>query len=233
MRAVFLGVIDLRSVAVKCRKPFVVAAPAPMLKRNPTLSKNARNLYMTMWTLADGKTGELRINGRWLQSVVIDRAAEMCRDIRMKCMRELIALGLVSFDRERVERFVKGRKRVVLGRTRYCVHRRAQIQHYQQNVTPNRELDGSEKPNDFGGPVPKIIKTPNVLLKSISSTVEEIDSQILSVTPIEALPSAFGFRVSAVGHVMSHPIDRSSQDVPGKPGKSQFKSKTGIPRVLT
>jgi len=141
-----------------------------MLKRNMQLSKNARHLYMTMRALANGRTGELKLNGRWLPAVAIDSDAEMCRDVRMSAMRELITFGFVTTDRERIERFIGGRKRVVLGRTRYRVHRQPM------------------------SPCSKISKKPNVLLKSISSTVEEIDSQDLSNPPCLPAPSAVGFR---------------------------------------
>jgi hypothetical protein len=136
------------------RKLFIVDAPAPMLRRSTEFSKNARILYMTMRAMADGRTGQLRIGTRWLLATAIDSAAEMCRDNRMCAMRELIALGLVTAERERVSRIIKGRERVVLGRTKYTVHK------------------------------------PNTLLRSISSTVEEIDSQDVPKAP--AVPSDCG-----------------------------------------
>ena len=43
------------------RKAFIVDAPATMLKRNSSISRNARILYNAMRALADGKTGELKI----------------------------------------------------------------------------------------------------------------------------------------------------------------------------
>jgi hypothetical protein len=138
------------------RKPFVVSAPATMLKRHAILSRNARFLYTTLLGLADGQTGELKISGRWLKATAFDRAAEMCRDVRMRCMKELIAFGFVTFRRERVKRFIKGRQRVVLGAYQYTVH-----------------------------------KNPCVLLKSISSTVEEIDSQVFPNPPVRAGGSLF------------------------------------------
>jgi hypothetical protein len=113
-------------------------------------------LYGAMRALADGRTGEVRIGKRWLRGESIDAAAEMCRDIRMRCMRELEAAGLVSFERERVLRVVRGRRREVLGRTRYTVHRL---------------------------PIGVVRAPAPVLLQSISSTVEEIDSQGLPKAP--------------------------------------------------
>jgi hypothetical protein len=146
------------------RKPFVVDAPAPMLKKHAQLTKHARTLYMTLRALADGVTGELRINGRWLKATVFDRAAEMCRDIRMRSMRELIALGLVTLERRRVWRVLGGRMRSVLGEARYTVHREPVPKNHQK-ANKSSKVD---------------------LLKSIPSTVEEIDSQYLSNPPLGA-----------------------------------------------
>ena len=57
----------------------------------------------------------------------------------------------MTMHRERVERVIKGRRRTVLGRVLYVIHKR-----------------------------------PPILLQSISSTVEEIDSQYLSNPPLAA-----------------------------------------------
>jgi hypothetical protein len=148
------------SVAAGTRKvsaPFVVDLSALLLKRNIGLSKVARVLYSTMRSLADGKTGALKIKDRWLKARAIDAAAEMCRCVRLPAMRELVALGLVTMERERIERVIAGRKRVVLGVCHYFVHRQA--------VAPANR------------------KTKPFFLKSISSTVEEIDRQDLSQHP--------------------------------------------------
>jgi hypothetical protein len=145
------------------RRDFVVDLPAKMLRRNQHLSKNARRLYGAMRALADGRTGELRIGDRWLHAEAIDAAAEMCRDIRMRCMRELVAAGLVSFERERVHRKVRGRFREVLGRSRYVVHR-SPMELSREGFVP---VQGKAR----------------VLLQSISSNVEEIGSQVFSETP--------------------------------------------------
>lgn len=143
--------------ASSSRALFIVDAPATMLKRNAELSRNARILYITMRALADGKTGHLKIEGRWLRASVFDRAAEMCRCVRLRAMRELVAYGLVSVERERVERYLGGRRRVVLGPCRYTVHRQAVA--------------------------PETGKKPEILQESIPSTVEEIDSHYLSTPP--------------------------------------------------
>jgi hypothetical protein len=94
--------------------------------------------------------------------------------------RELAALGLVTVERERVERVIKGRKRVVWGAVHYFVHR--------QPVTP------------------KNAKNRPILLKSFSSTVEQIDSQSLSNPPV----SDVSLNTSAHEHNQSHQSDRDS-----------------------
>lgn len=145
-----------------------------MLKRNPRLSRNARNLYMTMRSIADGKTGELRIPGRrwgqaedrWLKAAAIESAAEMCRNVRLRSMHELIALGFVSMRRERVERIIDGRRRVVLGVCHYIVHKHPVV--------------------------PKNVEKPPNLLKSLSCTEQKKDSQYLSKTPCGASGSPSG-----------------------------------------
>lgn len=152
------------------RCEFIVDAPAKMLRRNAHLSKNARRLYLGMRALADGKTGELRNGDHWYDAKEIDYAAEMCRDIRMPCMRELVAAGLASFERERIVRKVRGRRREILGRTRYTVHR-PPTELSRESFAPTRAK-------------------PRVLLQSISSTVEEIDSQVFPEAPI---PVGSGF----------------------------------------
>jgi hypothetical protein len=167
------------------KKPFIVDAPASMLKRNEQLSKGARHLYMTMRALADGKTGELKINGRWLRATAIESAAEIGRDARLRYMRELVAMGFVTRDFERVLRFIGGRRRMVRGRTQYKVHREASIS--------NADDSTSQKPNVLGEAARKIVKNPNILLKSISSTVEEIDSQEVSNPPTVPVADKIGY----------------------------------------
>ena len=83
----------------KQRKPFIVDAPAPMLRRSNELklSKHARHLYMTMRALANGKTGELRIRDRWLRAEYIGREADMCRNVRLQAMRDLVARASSAF----------------------------------------------------------------------------------------------------------------------------------------
>jgi hypothetical protein len=172
---------EISSKRTNSKSPFVVDISASLLKKNSQLglSKQARVLYSTMRALADGKTGALKIKDRWLKAKAIDAAAVMCRDVRMVAMRELQALGLVTIDRERVMRVIKGRKRKVFGIARYFVHRQ-----------PINEKNLINKP---------------FLLKSVSSTVEEIDSQVLSNPP---------FGVEYQGEVVVPGSD--SKDVYGK-----------------
>jgi hypothetical protein len=152
------------------RKAFTVDAEAAMLKRNRDLSRNARILYMALRALADGKTGELRIKGRWLKATEFDREAEMCREVRMAAMRELIAVGFVEMKRPRICRKISGRMRVVLAGCQYSVFK-----------TPRPKID--QKPAD---------SSRVDLLQSISSTVEEIGSQYLPEAPLRVRYSVSG-----------------------------------------
>lgn len=157
---------------VRETKPFIVDSDSAMLKRNDELSKNARRLWGAMRAIADGTTGEVRKNDKWFSPEAIDRAAEMCKCVRMPAMRELLETGYVTFVRPRVLRFIGHRQRMVLGCIRYTVYRRP--------VAPaNRTLGkGAEK---------HPIKS-RVLLRSISSTVEKTDQQDLPNPPITAHP---------------------------------------------
>jgi hypothetical protein len=170
-------------------KPFVVDAKATMLKRNSKLSKHARQLYMTLRALADGKTGELRIEGRWLKATFFDREAEMCRVVRLVAMRELIAAGLVSLNRPRVRRIIGGRSRVVMGEAQYTVFREAK---------PKNE----EKPKD---------SSKVCLQKSVSRSVQETDRQILPKPPLGA---STGFGVEDFDRVGERSDTESSSKAP-------------------
>jgi hypothetical protein len=141
--------------AVKNRSEmFICDIPAKMLKRNTNLSKGARMLYGTMRGLANGKTGELAIRGNPLGWKFIAREAEIGRDRWQRLLRELLASGYVTRVRERVELYKGGRKRNVLGRARYFVHKQ-----------------------------PRTIKKSSALLVPDSRTVEESGIQISSETP--------------------------------------------------
>jgi hypothetical protein len=107
-----------------------------------------------MRALANGKTGELTIRGNPLDWRFIARRAEIGRDLWQRFLRELLASGYVTRERERVEHYRDGRKRVVLGRARYFVHKQ-----------------------------PKIIKKQGILVMPDSSTVDESGTQISSETP--------------------------------------------------
>ena len=111
-------------------------------------------LYLAMRGLASGKTGELAIRGNPLDWRFIARRAEIGRDLWQRLLRELLASGYVTRERGRVEHYKGGRKRIVLGRARYFVHKQ-----------------------------PKSIKKPSILLVPDSPTVEESGTQISSETP--------------------------------------------------
>jgi hypothetical protein len=184
----------------RARSPFIVSVPAAMLKRNRGLSKNARRLHQAMRALADGGKGEVRKQGRWLRAEEIEKEAEMCRDIRMSCMRELRAAGLVKFERERVVRKLRGRRRKVLGRTRYIV------------------LDSVE----FEGKALSARGPARVLLQSISSTVEKIDSQVLPEAP-SVVKRVENFKSSS--KASPPPTPKSDDDSPPGPDWDAIESK--------
>jgi|HubBroStandDraft_6_1064221.scaffolds.fasta_scaffold157765_2 hypothetical protein len=142
-------------------KPFICDVPAKMLKRSKDLSKGARMLHGTMRGLANGRTGELAIRGNPLDWKFIAREAEIGRDQWQRLLRELLASGYVTRERERAEHYKSGRKRIVLGRARYFVHKQ-----------------------------PKRAKKPSILLMPDSPTVEESGTQVFSETPYRAERSA-------------------------------------------
>lgn len=131
-------------------KPFICDIPARLLTRNTELSRGARMLYVAMRGLANGKTGELAIRGNPLDGKFIARKAEIGRDLWQQLLKELLAAGYVTRQRERVAHYKGGRKRIVLGRARYFVYKQ-----------------------------PKTIKKPIILLMPDSSTVEESGTQII------------------------------------------------------
>jgi hypothetical protein len=135
-------------------KSFICDVPAKMLKRSTQLTRDARLLYGTMRALANGKTGELAIRGNPLDWRFICRQAEIGRLKWLKARRELIAAGYVTFERERLYNYRGGKKRTVLGRAHYFVHRQ-----------------------------PITVKNPLFAVKSDSCTVHQSDPQISSETP--------------------------------------------------
>ena len=75
-----------------------------------------------MRALADQKTGRLFIPGRgWIKARTIQQRAGMCARTRKKYMAELIRLGAVHLERERVNRRIGGRLRSVRGCSCYTV----------------------------------------------------------------------------------------------------------------
>jgi hypothetical protein len=135
-------------------EPFICDVQATFLKRSTKLSRSARMLYMAMRALANGKTGELAIRGNPLDWRYISKQAEIGRNVWQRCLKELIAAGYVTREREIVEHYKDGRKRMVWGRARYFAHRQ-----------------------------PKTAKKPIILPMPLSCTVEEKGTQISSEAP--------------------------------------------------
>lgn len=160
-----VGFATMSRAPALSHKPFIVDVDAVLLKRHSQLSKGARNLYGTMRGLADGKTGELAINGHPLDWRYISSQAEIGRCSWLKYLRELRLAGLVSVTRERVLRLIDGRRYVVLGPSLYVVHRQA--------VTPEN------------------VKNQPILLKSDCATVGESDPQIIQTHPSVSVSSGF------------------------------------------
>jgi hypothetical protein len=144
----------MKATAKDRGKPFICDVPAKMLKRSTQLSRAARTLYVTMRALANGTTGELAIRGNPLDWRFISKQAEIGRFTWLKAVKELVAAGYVTVERERLYNYKGGRKRTVLGRAHYFVHRQ-----------------------------PRTIKKPLFVLKSDSCTVHQPDPQISSETP--------------------------------------------------
>ena len=194
------------ATCAKNAKPFIVDVPASLLKRSTELSRDARTIYMTMRALANGRTGELAIRGNPLDWRYIARQAEMGRDRWQRAVKELIAAGYVTRERERVRMFVRGRMRVVFGRARYFVTRQA-------------------KPAQSA----KTAKTPRVLLMPDSSTVEESGTQIFSETPRGARPISDGVSFQVSGSEREHAKSSS----PAKTGDDAAFSESLIQKAKT
>jgi hypothetical protein len=111
------------------KQPFIVREiDARMLRKHPTLSKGARMLWLTMLSMANAKTGELRHREHWYCGKEIDRRAEISDRTRQQQMKELIMVGLVRMEQERREGVLTdsltGHKRWrkgVFGETHYFV----------------------------------------------------------------------------------------------------------------
>jgi hypothetical protein len=111
------------------KRPFVVREiDSRMLRAHPELSKGARMLWLTMLSMANAKTGELRHREHWYCGKEIDRRAEISDRTRQQQIKELVRFGLVRMERERTEGMltdrITGRKRWrsgVLGEVHYFV----------------------------------------------------------------------------------------------------------------
>jgi hypothetical protein len=109
-------------------KAFIVREiSADMLRKNPQLSKGARMLWLTMKSMADYRTGELRHRQHWYTGKEIDQRAEISTRLRKGLMKELVKAGLVRWKRERVMRYLRDhftghqRMRWVLSHTHYFI----------------------------------------------------------------------------------------------------------------
>jgi hypothetical protein len=152
-------------------KSFIVDMDASLFKKFPQLSRTAQHLYVNMRFLADGKSGELRHkDGTWMKATHIQKKSSLCRNVRLRSMRELIQVGLVLLERPRKMQMIAGRLRAVSGGCQYTVCKAARAK-------------SDRKPNDSS-------KVP--LQKSRSSTVEEKDPQVFPITPTGASTSGLG-----------------------------------------
>jgi hypothetical protein len=152
--------------------------PATLLRRNIRLSKAARELCTTMLSLADAKTGELRLpSGHWLDSRYISRQAEMGRDKFRRSRKELLAAGLIADKRPRIEIFQDGRRRNVLGESRYSVDL-LKLKGLRESIIKNVDIllkPGFSTVEESG---PHTSQTPPGCLGGGSSGVAENESQV-------------------------------------------------------
>lgn len=118
-----------RDASSRPKRPFIVReVSAEMLRKHPQLTKGARMLWLAMLSMADHRTGELRYRDHWFSGLDIDRRAEICTRRRKDLMKELVRLGLVRWERERVMRSLgrcsgHQRMRCVLGHTHYFIQK--------------------------------------------------------------------------------------------------------------
>ncbi len=110
------------------KPPFIVREiDSQMLRKHPQLSKGARMLWLTLLSMANAKTGEVRHRDHWYTGREIDLRAEVSDRTRKPLMKELAVAGLVRWERERIRRVVRDRLsghmrlRCVSGRTKYFV----------------------------------------------------------------------------------------------------------------
>jgi hypothetical protein len=102
-------------------------------------------------------------------------------------VRELVAAGLVTYDFERIVRFIGGRRRAVRSRAQYTVYHTPQkpnvLSESDAQTFANPRHRAARKLNVSGGANPGIVEKPSILLKSISCTVQKMDPQVLSRLP--------------------------------------------------
>ena len=111
------------------KQPFIVREiDARMLRKHPEVSKGARMLWLTMLSMANAKTGELRHREHWYCGKEIDRRAEISDRTRQQQMKELVRFGLVRMEQERREGVLTDRlsgckrwRKGVFGETHYTV----------------------------------------------------------------------------------------------------------------
>lgn len=153
---------------IRPQKPFIVDIDSSVVRE---LSRHADHLYHALRRLADGKSGELRIGGRWLKATRFDKEAKMCRDTRLPAMRELRDKGLVTVERPRVHRTIDGRVRAVAGGVHYTVHRQPVDLRDHHKAKDSSKVD---------------------LQKSVSTTIVNTDPQFLSNPPSTAGAGSVG-----------------------------------------
>jgi hypothetical protein len=178
-----------RTVA-QAKMPFVVRETADwLLSRQDWISDGARHLYLTLRTLADHKTGELRIPGKnWIKLRTIEKKAGISHNTRKKYMRELIVLNAIRVDREYVDRKIDGRELKVLGESQVTL---LQLKNPHLPTNPGNQktesppaaqvppTDQSKKPHEqAAGPTDQYPE--NGHLPTNSPTVQGLVDQFLS-----------------------------------------------------
>jgi hypothetical protein len=208
-----------RTVA-QAKKPFVVRETADwLLSRQDWVSDGARHLYLTLRTLADHKTGELRIPGKnWIKLRTIEKKAGISHNTRKKYMRELIALNAIRVDREYVDRKIDGRELKVLGDAQVTLLQ-LKNPHLQTNPANQKTesppavqappTDQSKKPHEQA-PGPTDQSPENGHLPTNSPTVQGLVDQFLSE---QHLGGAGGVVGSGVG-LGERATPRRRQDSP-------------------
>jgi hypothetical protein len=135
----------------KQKRPFILRDyPADMLRKHPDLSKGARELYGTMRSMADARTGELRHRDHWYSGNEIDMRAEISARKRKPLMQELVLAGLVHWKRDRIQRVLRDRlsdhlrMRCVSGRTKYCLPHKDWVSNTASQKSPRNHWGSSK-----------------------------------------------------------------------------------------